>query len=102
MSRRSRPSCRRSLVLSCTLLAALLAAAAGTTSPAGGGAAAAPFYHDPTPTSVEFTILNPFCGGPAVQYEFFLNGTSLGTAVGDDRNGDSAPDFTCRCDPPPQ
>lgn len=61
----------------------------------------APFHASDPPTQITFEILNTSCGDNT-SYEFFLNSTSLGTAVGDDRNGDSYPDNTCTCDPPLQ
>ncbi|MES2332773.1 MAG: MopE-related protein [Bacteroidota bacterium] len=57
-------------------------------------AIASPTVAVAAPTQITFTILNTSCGGSA-PYEFFLNGTSIGTVNGD-------PNSSCTCDPTPQ
>jgi hypothetical protein len=53
----------------------------------------ASFFHDPTPTSIEFTILNTDgCGSPST-YQFFLNGTNIGSVTSTG---------TCSCETPTQ
>ncbi|MBC8029564.1 MAG: hypothetical protein H7Z16_05580 [Pyrinomonadaceae bacterium] len=63
--------------------------------------AMAPLHDADAPTQITFEILNTACGG-STSYEFFLNTTTLGTVVADDRDGDGSGDSTCTCDPPLQ